>query len=72
MLYALQYAFKNQKQKKNMTTKEKEVGVQMVTNINFLLKISIILARGGVILHQFLSDGSLFVLIITNKVVINK
>ena len=51
MLYALQYAFKNQKQK-NMTTKEKEVGVQMVTNINFLLKISIILARGGVILHE--------------------
>ena len=47
MLYALQYAFKNQKQKKNMTTKEKEVGVQMVTNINFLLKTSIILARGG-------------------------
>ena len=29
MLYALQYAFKNQKKKKkNMTTKEKEVGVQ--------------------------------------------
>ena len=53
MLYALQYAFKNQKKKKkHMTTKEKEVGVQMVTNINFLLKISIILARGGVILHE--------------------
>ena len=57
-----------------MTTKEKEVGVQMVTNINFLLKTSIMLARGGssYMRIQFLSDGSLFVLIITNKVVINK
>ena len=51
MLCNMHLRIKNKK-KKNMTTKEKEVGVQMVTNINFLPKISIILARGGVILHE--------------------